>query len=286
MIFKIRIFLFFLFLVGFKFWVPFALAHSGTGPPFLSINGKLANTNPYSSAMEDFGPQNYLTGQPITFSLDMKALNIPPSVAENSKFRWSFSNSNKNYEYGQELSHTFTIPQTYFVTLDALPPETETYVPLDTIQINVLPNNNYHLPKDTISVRVDSIKSTSPIQFLSNVTLDPSATSVSYFWDFGDGDSSREKNPTHIYQGTDFAYLVSLKLTDSNKFVTYTGLIAGANNGKLYFEDPFTKNKKISVHDASQDTIPYVNKLLLPFVIVLVVSIGIFVVVRKKTHKK
>ncbi len=261
-------------------------AHAGSGPPFLRINNQLANTNPYSSAMQDLAPQKYSSGQSLHFAIDLHALNIPQSIADTTQFRWKFSTDDLKYEYGSEVSHTYTIPKTYLVTVEVLPPQTQTYIPLDVVQINVLPNHPYTLPNDVISITIDSLTSTSPIHFLSSTKLDPSAKSITYFWDFGDGDSSREKNPTHVYQGTDFAYLVSLKLTDSNKFVAYTGLIAGSNNGKLYFENPYNKKKKIAVNTGLADRLLPRSLQPLLMIVIGIVILTVTLSIKKYIHKK
>jgi PKD repeat protein len=56
------------------------------------------------------------------------------------------------------------------------------------------------------------------------VVFDPSGTEgtiFEYFWDFGDGATSREYKPTHIYEETG-EYLVTLKVTNSKGLVSST----------------------------------------------------------------
>lgn len=51
------------------------------------------------------------------------------------------------------------------------------------------------------------------VQFSSAGTSDPNGDSLRYFWNFGDGQSSTNPNPTHVYTGAG-DYLVSLFVND------------------------------------------------------------------------
>src|SRR4029453_15678207 len=66
----------------------------------------------------------------------------------------------------------------------------------------------------------------STIQFTDLSSIPPGASSiVSWSWDFGDGSSSTQKNPSHTYTSTGF-YNVSLQITSS------TGCKSGAAIGR------------------------------------------------------
>ena len=264
--------------------VPLAMAHPGGGPPFLKVNGVIANTNPYSPLQEDNAPGKYIVGQNIEFRIDSKALGVPQEIVDRSKFRWSFEQGDTNYSYGISASHIYMDARTHIATLDVLAPDTTEYMNLDTVLINVVPDKNYQLPSVDISVQVPNLTSTTKAQFHA-ITISPHIQISRYVWSFGDGSNDvTGESANHFYHGTDFAYLVSLKATDSKKYIVYSGIIAGANKGKLYFENPYNKNAKVTV------TVGEANNQVsswLPFGIVFIV-LGVvliaisFVFLRKK----
>ncbi len=53
------------------------------------------------------------------------------------------------------------------------------------------------------------------VDFSSAGTVDPDDDAITYAWDFADGNTSTEANPTHTYT-TDGTYLASLEVTDSH----------------------------------------------------------------------
>jgi PKD repeat protein len=61
-----------------------------------------------------------------------------------------------------------------------------------------------------------------PIHFKGNGSYDPDGSIVAYEWDFGDGNTSSEVNPTHIY-AQDGTYNITLTVTDNE----------GATNTKI-----------------------------------------------------
>ena len=63
----------------------------------------------------------------------------------------------------------------------------------------------------------------------SSSSSDPDGTSLSYFWDFGDGNTSAQMSPTHIYtvNGT---YNATLTVSDGEKSDTETVIITVGNN--------------------------------------------------------
>src|SRR3954467_836058 len=86
-------------LVLFFFLPVTASAHLGNGPPFMKVNGKYSQTNPYNQGSStltmswDSAPETYLVNKPITFAIDvpvlMTATTVPVSFAKNIQVRWS-----------------------------------------------------------------------------------------------------------------------------------------------------------------------------------------------------
>jgi len=51
-----------------------------------------------------------------------------------------------------------------------------------------------------------------PVSFVANAS-DPNGDSLSYFWDFGDGNNSSEENPTHVFHNPG-SYTVTVEVSD------------------------------------------------------------------------
>lgn len=86
-----------------------------------------------------------------------------------------------------------------------------------------LPNDWYGIlnatnnKRPTASVSVDSPTGLPPLAVrFSSSGSDPDGTIVSYRWDFGDGSSSNEQNPTHVYNNPG-NYTAQLTVTDNGE---------------------------------------------------------------------
>ncbi len=85
--------------------------------------------------------------------------------------------------------HTFTQPGTWTVTLHADDPNTCNRVHDTTMQIVILPP----------PVAAFSYQPTKPVENTPTTFTNESTGAVSYWWDFGDGSTSTEVNPTYQY---------------------------------------------------------------------------------------
>ena len=71
------------------------------------------------------------------------------------------------------------------------------------------------------------------VQFNSEFSYDPEGNTLSYLWDFGDGNSSNAANPTHVFSasgGNPETFQVSLTVTDANNQTDQADLIISLNN--------------------------------------------------------
>ena len=135
-------------------------AHVGGGPPFLSINGKYADTNPFFSNDPTINvPQDtnlytnpIIVGEPIRFIIDTEKLLVPPDIAENTTYRWSFSEHSKEYQYGKTITYAYKKAGSFLIAIDAKPRGEAEFITIDTLQVNILPHKNYQIPKAILSV--------------------------------------------------------------------------------------------------------------------------------------
>ncbi|MCF7830851.1 PKD domain-containing protein [Candidatus Gracilibacteria bacterium] len=126
-------------------------------------------------------------------------------------FSWEFPDQEGSVNYGAKLSYEFRRVGTFPVKLRIL-------------------TSNQESDEETVyvTVRAHPLKASfeafpSPGNGM-NFQFDPrssTGTVVDYFWNFGDGSTSREFMPTHTY-GVPGEYKVSLKITDSKGVVSST----------------------------------------------------------------
>lgn len=262
-------------------------AHIGGGPPFLEVNGVYAQTNPYFfndptiNIPQDYTGKTYLANKAIEFFVDTNQLLVPPDIAAKSTFRWTYAEGNTNYGFGIKQTHTYTTPGSYILSLEVKAPGETEYTVIDTVQLDVRPNEQYKLPKASMSIATDHRKSTKPLLFQSDFSVDPSTKVKDIIWGFGDGVTSKEKDSLHTYTNLqDYStFPVIFRVTDTNGFKSYAGVIVESIKGQLHFVDNLGKENTIPVSDImtnlhtnkqSNTTIP-----LQP----LGISAGIFVVI-------
>ncbi len=125
------------------------------------------------------------------------------SYDENGKIvNWTWDWGDGTISYGERNKHRYSSNGTYTVTLtvvddDGIEGKTSEKIVLE----NVFPIANFTYTKDGKIV-----------MFFDN-SSDEDGAIVNWTWDFGDGNKSREKNPTHIY--TDYGtHTVTLTVTD------------------------------------------------------------------------
>lgn len=160
------------------------------------------------------------------------------SVGNITNWIWDFGDGNTGS--GQNPVHSYQVPGIYYacLTIEELDSVgnilcTDTYcdsVWADTISI--LPPSCY---ADFVSTQVAVSDST----HFMNLSLGISNT-TSYYWDFGDGNTSTDENPVHLYAQSGW-YYVCLTIVDSanNCYDTYCDylniVIASTGSCQAYF---------------------------------------------------
>lgn len=106
---------------------------------------------------------------------------------------WDFGDSYTSTE--RNPIHTYNVAGTYTVTLTV---ENEYYDPGTEIKTNYISVSDLFLIVNFVGIQRQGA---SPliVDFTNQTTLPPGHTSVTWLWDFGDGYTSTERDPTHVY---------------------------------------------------------------------------------------
>ncbi len=163
----------------------------------LKYNMKAAVTPP-KELMATCPSEPAIAGQPAAFSTVLNR-----GITQPVEVMWNFGDDNS--ASGMEVMHTFTVGGVYSVTYTASNVAGEsTSTPCQvTVQVPA------EIVATTASRNSVSICDTDPsITFSANVRGDSPMT---YSWDFGDGNTSDEPNPSHAY-GEMGTYQVTLML--------------------------------------------------------------------------
>ncbi len=233
---KLCLALIFLFLF---FLLPQSVSAHGSGPPFLKINNKFAQSNPYYqggavalSVAQDLPPETYLVNSPIHFVIDKSQLLFSPEIVNEVTFRWSFQERDTAYKYGDTIDYTYAKMGSYLVRIEAKIPG-ESYVLIDTVQINVLPNKTYTLPTSELTVG-SNLKTKEPLVVVSKGQADPSTKITASVWDVGEGTDKLKAGSTLCFSvGSNYFTEVYHRVTDSNGFYTDTGFSLTSIDDKL-----------------------------------------------------
>jgi len=168
-----------------------------------TVTGKPRVTKPN---VDSGGPYNGTEGQPISF--DSSATYDPDGRI--TSWIWDFGDGQTSTE--QNPTHTYLQDGTYsvklLITYPTFPDEFNNATDEDSTTAEVTDTN----PEANFSLSL-----TSGFEPLSITFSDQSTTYdgiISWLWDFGDGQTSTEQNPTHIY--TEGKYTVSLTVEEED----------------------------------------------------------------------
>ncbi len=152
----------------------------------------------------------------FTYSKNGLTVTFINSSTNAQSYKWEFGDGPTSTETNP--SHTYTNYGTYSVKLTAINgSKTNSYTQSLTLT-EVTPTASY------------TYKTEHP---LKAVFTNTSKNATSYVWDFGDGTTSTEKNPTHRYSGKG-VYKVTLKATSGSKSNTYATNITIVEPTKCY----------------------------------------------------
>jgi len=161
---------------------------------------------------------------------------------------WDFGDGNKSYE--KNVMHKYADNGTYLVTLTVEDNDNATNVAVKEITVANTP------PIANFSFSPASPKDVQAVTF-ADLSLDIDGSIVSWYWEFGDGETSTEQNPKHMYPD-DGTYLINLTVTDDDGATNKTTKIILVRNDPpqadfYYLPSSPTDLDNISFHDVSGD---------------------------------
>ncbi len=166
--------------------------------------------------------------------------------------RWLFE-ENQSYTQGENPSYTYSKPGTYRVMLIA----TRTSDAQDTAVLDV----TVAYPKPTSKFSVNQLGTSDPGTYIFTDKSDGGVNN--WFWDFGDGITSVEQNPTHTYKdkGVKTVSLVVKnkweEASKSDQQINVTQIITGMTLTKVKLIQMPEHPKSSSYYDAIGQPDPY-----------------------------
>ncbi|MDH7505022.1 MAG: PKD domain-containing protein [Candidatus Acetothermia bacterium] len=191
-------------------------AKSGTYTVTLSVTDDRGGTDDTSQEIRVRGvppkasftvsPERAYTGEVITF--DASASDDPDG--EIVKYEWDFDGNGEFEECltAAKVTHSYADNGTYAVKLRVTDDEGETATAQGQVQVL------NRAPRAALSFDPEKPTDADTIQFKDD-SSDPDGQVVKWSWDFGDGTSSTEQNPTHQYQ-VDGDYGLELTVWDND----------------------------------------------------------------------
>ncbi len=298
-IFRLKSFVYVLiiFLISPFFSFPIS-AHLAGQQPFLEINGNYANLYPvpltslYNFDLpQDLSPDNYLVNQSISFELDKTRLPAPAEIIEKTKFDWDFADG--GHAQGLITQHTFKKIGSYILKIYADDNTTPKPQIIESVLINILPNNNYKLPQAKIVI--NNKESKDPLTDFINADLSnplkiegsksTSDNSIAeYFWDFGDQKSAFGTTQTHKYSPDLPQVFVVLRIKDSNGFLADNFVEIQNNlNGQKKYGTPSASGSQTSQGKKSNQ-LPLILSILGAFIVLIVMVRLYFPGLRRGKH--
>ena len=168
-------------------------------------------------------PTADFTANPLTTcdrSLNVDFHNL--SLNANS-FYWSFGDSSISTQ--QNPSHLFAsdTDRSFNIKLVVMAP--------NGCRSTLIKNNYISIKRPNVSVTNFPAPGCAPLTCTLNSVVDSSLTIATYLWDFGDGETSNEQNPTHTYinRGKFTVTLIVTTSTGCSDTVTYNNIIKVGN---------------------------------------------------------
>ena len=174
----------------------------------------------------DFATEDVCQGYPVSFTD-----NSDPVLGSLTYYSWNFGDGNTTSI--QDPIHTYGAPGWYSVSLTATNDSgcTSTYMRPNALQI-------YPAPVAQFVSNESQATDFLPLVNFTNQTTSPGL----FYWSFGDGDSSTQYSPTHIYDNVG-VYEVNLITIDNNGCIdSITSYVEIRPSAEIYIPNAFTPN--------------------------------------------
>ena len=153
-----------------------------------------------------FDPYNYFTPQVIDSCRGIVQFNGQTAMTGAVQWSWDFGDGTTSAL--QNPQHTFTpYNQPYNVKLTITSPTACGYIERKK---TVFPRGTFTKAGFDVVIRCDS----GYVRFVNTSAILPDTSARHYSWDFGDGNTSTQKDPVHSYTGSGI-YTVKMKMTTS-----------------------------------------------------------------------
>lgn len=156
-----------------------------------------------------FGPA-FVANQAITFDEDLSQVpNAPPK--SQIQLQWNFGDGTTANGFG--IQHMYAKPGTYDV-FTYIPGDPE---PFDSAKITVVSTPFAHPPVAVIHASATAVAAGSSVTFDASGSHPVDGSSLTYSWNFADGDTATGAHVTHVFSGAKLGKsFVSLIVTDSH----------------------------------------------------------------------
>jgi PKD repeat protein len=159
---------------------------------------------------------------------------LPLSITSNTmmyavyEWNWDFGDGSTSQDYNP--SHTYTHSGNYDVSLQAniyiYDDLISTTIPVDTIKSEVFVKQDYIIIAGELMANFDSDKREGYAPLEVKFTDVSSGEPESWLWNFGDGETSTVKNPTHVYDSVGvFSVSLTIKKDETENTKTITNMI-------------------------------------------------------------
>lgn len=263
-------------------------AHSG--PPFIQINSVPNQPNPAGSGSVFFkvpnevAAQSYMINETLKFTIDKTLLPVDPTQIKENDFIWDFANGKT--VSGLSSSTQYTKSGSYIVVLKVKDANYPDPIELESMQVNILPNQNATLPTAVIKVNGKQITDPfkEPVLINKNSEIELSATDSKgkikdYKWDLGDGTELKTgatiKHKFDFSQPYAYSFFPVVRVEDENGlFSDAVVQIAGDEDG-----ENATATDSATASSGNSRLLIYLG---IGAVIILIVGSYLFIFKRKK----
>lgn len=163
-------------------------------------------------SLDDEAPTAVIVASPITGDAPLAVLFNASSSTDNvgiESYSWDF----KNGTTSSEINPVVVFEETGSYEVELIVEDAIGLSDTETITIIVTDPNVNNPPVAIVSASLESGNAPLEVNFVGSASTDDDDI-VSYFWEFGDGETSPEQNPTYIFEEPG-SYQVSLTVSDS-----------------------------------------------------------------------